>query len=371
MGFYQGGVLMPVAIGPVIGGVLAGSLGWKSVFWFLTIYGAACYILIILVLPETLRSLVGNGSGKAKGISNSLLASYQRKRYVHSKELPDRQGDRGTRKAIDYWGPVKILLHWTTFSAIVLVAIHYAAWQMVLTALSTLVRQKYHTTETQIGLIFLANGVGSIIGTLLVGKLLDHDYKRYLQKFDNDEHRVPIARARLRTAWVWSGLECASVLTFGWTVDQHVHISVPIICLFVLGWAAISIQSAVSTYLVDIHHSQSASATASLNLVRCLLGAGGTAVIGPMIDRLHAGWAFTLLAAIMLVLGGAVLLQMLYGSDLRRRIKKNFSRSEQPVLGDSATLETAESSTASAYPMSTRDTTLGDPNASNNAGAHT
>ncbi len=320
MGFYQGGVLMPVAIGPVIGGVLAGKLGWKSVFWFLTIYGAACLILSVLLLPETLRSIVGNGSLRSEGISRSILGTYQRRRYLRAEQqILSPQAGHNLRKAIDLWAPVKILLDLKTFSAVVLVAVHYTVWQSVLTALSTIVRDQYQTTETQIGLTFLANGVGSIIGTLLVGKILDYDYRKMLRKVGGDDQLVHIEKARLRTAWVWSGLECVSVLVFGWTVDKAVHISVPVVSLFVLGWAAISIQSAVSTYLVDIHHNQSASATASLNLLRCLMGAGGTAVVGPLIAKVQTGWTFTLFTGVMLSLSAPILVQILRGPSSRRR----------------------------------------------------
>ncbi|EXJ59505.1 uncharacterized protein A1O5_12130 [Cladophialophora psammophila CBS 110553] len=323
MGVFQGGLLMPVAIGPVIGGVLADKLGWRSVFWFLTIYGGVCVLVIVLILPETLRSMVGNGSEEPKGCAISLLALYQRKKHLRQSITPSTEGEKPATKHIDFMGPAKILLHWNTFCAIFYVAIHYTAWQMILTAVSTLVQQKYHTSEIQVGLIFLANGAGSIIGTVLVGKFLDYDYKRILRKYGGDEQRIPIEKARLRTVWIWSALECVSVLVFGWTVNQGVHISVPIICFFVLGWAAISLQSVISTYLVDIHHTQSASAMAALNLVRCLLGAGGTAVVGPLISSVHVGWAFTLLTGVMLFLGGLVVVQFMFGNGWKRKFKRN------------------------------------------------
>src|SRR2546421_3699095 len=50
------------SIGPLIGGALAHSFGWRSIFWFLCIVSATCLTLMLLTLPETARGVVGNGN---------------------------------------------------------------------------------------------------------------------------------------------------------------------------------------------------------------------------------------------------------------------------------------------------------------------
>lgn len=321
MGVFQGGLLLPVAIGPVIGGLLSENFNWLAVFWFLSIYGAACLVLIIIFLPETLRSIVGNGSIEATGPAKSFLGTLQREKYLKTKIncAPMSQHRPEKQRKMNFMGPLKVLTHLNTCMAVLFVGIHYMVWQMVLTALSTLAKETYHTSESQIGLLFLANGIGSILGTLVIGKFLDFDYRKLIQAYGGDEERVPSEKARLRTIWIWSGIQCVAVLVFGWTVRSRRHISVPIIALFVLGWTAISIQTVVSTFLVDIHPDQSASATAALNLVRCLLGAGGTAFINPLIERINVGWTSTFLAALMLFLNAGTLAIVVHGSALGRK----------------------------------------------------
>lgn len=336
MGVFQGGLLLPVAIGPVIGGLLSDHLGWLAIFWFLTIYGTACFLLVLVALPETLRSIVGNGSVKANGLAKSYLGSYQRKRYLKSVKgsaLALQHGQERPRK-VDLFASLRVLTHPNTCIAISFVGIHYMVWQMVLTALSTLAKETYHTSESQIGLLFLANGVGSIMGTLLTGKLLDYDYRKMVREYGGDEAQVPAEKARLRTTWVFSCIQCVAVLVFGWTVNYATNISVPIIALFVLGWTAISIQSAVSTYLVDIHPGQSASATAALNLVRCLLGAGGTAFVNPLVESINVGWTATLLVGLMLLVSAGTIVTVIHGARLKRR-----TGSIHPEEGDQ-TIET-------------------------------
>ncbi len=85
MGIFQAGLLVPVAVGPVIGGALAGSLGWRSIFWFLSIYCGAFLLLLILTLPETLRSVVGNGGQRP----SDLIFRYP---YTYTREPPACSG---------------------------------------------------------------------------------------------------------------------------------------------------------------------------------------------------------------------------------------------------------------------------------------
>lgn len=113
--------------------------------------------------------------------------------------------------------------------------------------------------------------------------------------------QFPIERARLRLVPIFALLQCASIIVFGWTMQYRIQIAAPIATTFVTGWTAVSIQSVTMTYLVDIFHDNSASASAALNIGRCLLSAGGTAAANPIIQGLGIGGCFTLLTGLMLL----------------------------------------------------------------------
>jgi MFS family permease len=51
MGIYQAGLLCPLAIGPVLGGVFSQTLGWRAIFWFLTIYSGIVLFVLFFFLP--------------------------------------------------------------------------------------------------------------------------------------------------------------------------------------------------------------------------------------------------------------------------------------------------------------------------------
>ncbi|KAI1102425.1 MFS general substrate transporter [Jackrogersella minutella] len=319
MGIFQAGLLVPVAIGPVIGGALAGSLGWRAIFWFLTIYSGIFLLMLIIFLPETLRSIVANGSRTPSSlITRYPLHSYQKLTKVkwNPEAVPSQPA---ARKRIDVTGPFRILVSKHAAPIIFFPAIYYTVWQMSITAMSPLFEDRYGLGETQIGLTYIANGAGSMIGTLITGKILDIDYRRVKAKHEarlvqrdvqtaigldvgysatNPEDNFPLQRARLRLVPVFSLVQCFSIILFGWTIQypDHVHIAVPVVSTFITGWTAVSTQSVVTTYLVDIFSDRSAAASASLNLAKCLLAAAGTSFVMPMVNSIGVGLAFTVCA---------------------------------------------------------------------------
>jgi MFS family permease len=337
MGIFQAGLLAPVAIGPIIGGSIAGSMGWRAIFWFLTIYGGVFLTLLIVLLPETLRSVVANGTRTPpKAFLRYPLAIYQRTTRVKWNSEAAISSSRG-KSYIDLVGPLQILVSKHAAPVIIFLAIYYAVWQMSITAMSSLFEDRYDLSETQIGLTFIANGIGSIIGTLVTGKFLDMDYRRVKRNHEatlsyqsnsegplsNTEDDLPLETARLRLVPIFSAVQCLSILVFGWTIHypDRIHIAVPIISTFVTGWTAVSTQSVVMTYLVDIFSDRSAAASASLNLARCLFAAGGTSFVMPLINRLGVGLAFTICVIAQVVGFIGLVMQWKYAPAWRREQK--------------------------------------------------
>lgn len=343
MGIFQAGLLVPVAVGPVIGGAIAGSLGWRAIFWFLTIYSGTFLLLLIFLLPETLRSIVGNGNVLPSSlITRHPLSLYQRHTTTKwsSSEESARPADK---KHIDVSGPLRILVSKQAVAIIIFLAIHYAVWQMSITAMSSLFESHFHLGETQIGLTFIANGVGSMIGTLVTGRILDVDYRRIKLKHESASEEdgiassnkrdgsFPLEKARLRLVPVFALAQCLSILLFGWTIQfpNKVSIAVPIVTTFITGWTAVSTQSTIMTYLVDVFSDRSAAASASLNLARCLFAAGGTSFIMPMVNGIGVGMAFTICAIVQAIALLGVAAQWRFGGAWRIQAESRKRDSEK------------------------------------------
>ncbi|KAI5458927.1 major facilitator superfamily domain-containing protein [Mariannaea sp. PMI_226] len=350
MGIFQAGLLVPVAVGPVIGGAIAGSLGWRAIFWFLTIYSGVFLIFLILLLPETLRSLVANGGQTPSGgFARWPLYIYQK--TTKTQWDPSSVNlELAVRKHIDIVGPFRILMQKSAAPIIFFLAVYYAVWQMSITVMSSLFKDRYGLTETEIGLTFIANGVGSMVGTLITGKILDKDYHRVKADFETRSAQVnqtthrdpvnyttdakddfPLEKARLRLVPVFSLLQCLSILLFGWTIHYatHVHIAVPIVSTFITGWTAVSMQSVIMTYLVDVYSEKSAAASASLNLARCMFAAGGTSFVMPMVNTIGVGPAFTVCIAVQCLSLVAVAVQWKFAGKWRREAEREKMRQRE------------------------------------------
>ncbi|KAJ0422942.1 major facilitator superfamily domain-containing protein [Aspergillus carlsbadensis] len=336
MGVFQAGLLVPVAVGPVIGGGIAGGLGWRAIFWFLAIYAGVFLVLLVVLLPETLRARVGNGSRTPSNpVTQYPLVGYQKTTTIPWQDTQSSSPVAG-RKPIDLLGPFRMLLSNHSAPIIIFLAVYYAVWQMSITAMSSLFKTRYGLSEIEIGLTFIANGVGSMVGTLVTGKILDADYQRVKAQYDADssidteqpninteserEDNFPLEKARLRLIPLFSLTQCLSILLFGWTIQypDTVPLATPIISTFITGWTAVSTQSMIMTYLVDVFPDRSAAASASLNLARCLFAAGGTSFVMPMIQGVGVGVAFTVCVAVQIVALVGPWVQWRFAADWRR-----------------------------------------------------
>ena len=79
----------------------------------------------------------------------------------------------------------------------------------------------------------------------------------------------------------------------------------------------------MSVMLVDFYPLSPATATAANNLIRCVMGAAGTAVIVPMIQGMGLGWCFTFIGAVVLCASPLLLVLMRWGPKWReeRRVR--------------------------------------------------
>ncbi|KAI0849385.1 major facilitator superfamily transporter [Daldinia vernicosa] len=296
MGFYSALGGFATAFGPVLGGVFAQYTGWHGIFWFLLALTSMLLLITVLVMPETKRSIVGNGQIECSPYWRPLFPYLDAPKQI-------KRVEKINHSTVGFL-PIgfRLLASPEVFCCVVFTGVCYAVWQMTMVAAATLYSERYFLQERDIGLTYISNGVGSLCGSLITGKALDWQYSKQMKHQNNESDTVQdkidnIERARIFPLIPPTILYIISVLGFGWAVDVRGHVSVPIILGFFVGGFDTCILAGFSTLVVDLFESQSFSVTATMNLSRCLLAAGGTSLIQPLIERLGVGFAFTVCAA--------------------------------------------------------------------------
>jgi MFS family permease len=173
-GYYVGVVLcgpnVAPSLGPVLGGVLTERVGWRWIFWFLSILGGICVFGILFFLPETARKVVGNGSIAAMGVNQDLISRFGKRRR-HDYEADT---ERVTRKLHipNPMASLYLLFHKATALVLLTNAIFYMIYCCIQASLSSSFISIYHYNELKAGLVYLPFGFGCALASYASGRIV-------------------------------------------------------------------------------------------------------------------------------------------------------------------------------------------------------
>ncbi|KAI1614907.1 major facilitator superfamily domain-containing protein [Exophiala viscosa] len=327
-GMFNLGPMLAPCIAPVLGGALSEGLGWRSIFWFLTISAAACFAMIALLLPETLRNLVGNGSIAPPNVLHH--AWWKVIRVGTLKPMTDSGMVAGRPSP----NVLKLLVYPDVLLTLFYTGVVYAVNYTITATISSSFANIYpELSTTSIGLCYLATGGGMILGSSLTGKLLDLEYVRIKKRrnrcgAESDEARIgfPIEKARLRLMPILLIIFLGCVISWGWCLKKRISIAGPLVLQFILGYTSIAILNATMTLMIDILPAQSSGIIACTNLVRCSLAAVLVSVIDRSTNSIGYAWTYVILGGLCLFLLPLMYVEMSHGPQWRMRRDLNQSQ---------------------------------------------
>jgi MFS family permease len=331
--------MMGQSIGPIFGGIIAQYLGFRAIFWFLFGLGAATLLLILLLLllPETLRSIAGNGTIRLTSINRPLIYSYQQPADEHIDSDPE------PKKKVTFTSIVallRFLFEKDVFITLFFGSIVYTVWSMVTSSTPDLFQDRFHLSDILTGLAFLPNGAGCVLGSILTGYLMDHDYKTVERQYRLEKNipadtvlnkelvDFPIEKSRMRNIWWIILIFIITTALYGFSLSLNI-IALLLILQFFIAYTATAVFSLNSALVIDLYPGASASATAVNNLMHCSVGAAGMAVVQLVIDGIGAGLMFLLFAGITALLSSLLVLGWVYGERWRGERRERLKAKEE------------------------------------------
>ncbi|KAG0647613.1 Itaconic acid 2-hydroxyparaconate biosynthesis cluster ITP1 [Hyphodiscus hymeniophilus] len=315
--------------GPILGGWIASaSGGYKWAFRALCMFGGIMLSALVLFLPETARNVVGNGSVPDSSWNQPLWillrGRWRRKLQVGSRATANRNHSNAAESFYAAGEPTgaqahrvfkiksplavaKVLCCKDALLSIWIQSSYYAAGYCIQASIpATYSSTPYSFDELQVGLAYIPGAVGVILSFYTTSTFIDRNYRSKAAKIGftidkvkgDDLQNFPIEVARFRWAGILSSLCLCTMVGYGWSIERHAHVAVPLILQFLFSFWSNWLIQASSVLLVDVFPETPSIAATAGSMSRCVMAAIGIAVLQPLIDSIGRGWFFTMLGLI-------------------------------------------------------------------------
>ena len=190
MGIFYLGPLMGPLFAPIIGGVLAEKLGWRSTQWALVIYGGILLVILFFAQPETLkvkRPALEETSEDASAKPAELIRTTSRQKV-----------QQGTNKIVRwlkraFLDPLKIILY-LRYPAVA-ITVYYASitfgslYLLNISLETTFAKPPYSFNTIEVGLTYIPNSVGYILASIFGGRWTDKIMAREAKKANRKDEK--------------------------------------------------------------------------------------------------------------------------------------------------------------------------------------
>jgi MFS family permease len=316
LGIYYSIPSLGAAVGPLVGGFVERSLGWRWTQWIAVVITCVLYIPVLFT-RETYKKVV------------------LRRRAIRMG-LGDSSSQQATvARTIRHFFTVLILrpLHMLFTEPIVtLVSLYngfiFGLLYTFIISVPWIFRHYYNFSATGESLSYL----GITLGTLFACApfvLIDLSYyqKRLIHWSQTHDPSDPFPpEHRLISSMIGSFLLPASLLIAGWTAEFRVHWILPILFQGMTMMACLLIYAGVNLFMLDAYGPlYGASASGAMMLSRYSLSFAFPMFALQMFEKLGAGWATTLLAGFTLLMAPIPWCFFVYGERIRARSRYESS----------------------------------------------
>ena len=303
---------MTFQTGPVVGGFVGSSpllKNWRWTEWITLIISGGVLIQIFLFQPETYAPIL------LKWKAAHLRALTGDDRYKAQVEIRGESFPRRLGRAL--YRPFLLMFR---EPIIILVALYLSVIYIVLftflNGYTFIFTGTYKFTQGITGLSFLGIGVGLCLASGLV-PLIYYRARRDLAKIkaEGGTHLAP--EFRLLFGMFGAPAIPISLFWMGWTAYPSVSYWSPLAASVLFGYGILCVFISSYQYIIDSYESYSASALASVTLIRYVAAGGMIEVAIPFYKNLGVHWTLTVLGGISAVCVPVPYLFYVFGTRIR------------------------------------------------------
>lgn len=297
------------SIGPIVGGFLGESEGWRWLEGLMAIFTGVVWIVVTAVVPETYAPvLLRKRAAKLSKITGKVYLS--RADFTNKKTMPEQFKVALMRPWVLLFREPIVLLTG------MYIAIIYGTLYMLFAAFP-IVFQQYRGWSAGVGgLAFIGVAVGMMIAVVYA----IFDNKRYQRAAQAAGGAAP-PEARLPPAILGSVLLPVGLFWFAWTCQPSVHWVVPIIASGFFAAGLVLVFLSLLNYLIDSYVLYAASVLAANAVLRSLFGAAFPLFTTYMYRNLGLHWASSIPAFLALACMPFPYLFWRYGARIRMKCK--------------------------------------------------
>ena len=311
-GWYLLGPLLGPTLGPLFGGFIVQRLGWRWIFWIMTIVCmvntlAGYFFLRETYAPVILARLKRRLEDSSSSSSSGSPPDYQfdgedtrplRQKLLHSLTRPPKIFAQPIVAVMSIY---QALLFGTTYS--------------IYTNMQDIYSGTYGFSTEKVGLMYLGPGLGFLFAVWFLVPRIDSVYKKLTASHGDKarpEFRLPLAN-------IGAVFIPISLFWFAWSVEKKVHWFASLVPTFFYGIGQVMILNTTQNYYIDSFEAYAASAIAAGTVFRSLVGGLVPLVAPGLFEKLGYGWGISVFGFVGLALAPAPALFYVYGEGIRER----------------------------------------------------